>query len=168
MAEEKLRLFIGTYVDLEPINAVFDYPIRHVEKQNQHITWKFYGETEEKHLPKICENIEKALQQVKTPSILFNRYELWADARFPRLLVLAGDDLTGEATKLYNAFNKNKFRPHITVARFKIKEKPKTLVKLPENLISIHKHVNISEISLIKSTLSPKGSIYEVIKSFKS
>ena len=163
----KIRLFIGSFVELECINAELDCPVRFVSKENLHLTWKFFGDTETGLVPQIFNNIEKITSKISEISINFNRFEIWPNARFPRLLVLAGDDINGEATKLYNAFNHGKFKPHITVARFKVRQRLKSPVMIPESLVFKEKTINFKEIALLSSTLSSKGSIYEEIKTFK-
>lgn len=149
MAEnEKLRLFLGSFVELKGIN-----------KKNLHLTWKFFGETEPVEIPQMLDHIEKITSEISEISINFNRVELWPNLKYPRLMVIAGDDMNGNATKLYTAFNQEKFKPHITVARFKNKQPPESPVFQP-------KTINFNEIALIKSTLSSKGSVYEVYKSW--
>lgn len=164
--ETKLRLFAGSFVEIEPIEAEFEHPIRFVPPENLHLTWKFFGETEQEHIPQIIHKIEKVASQTGDVAINFNRFELWPDARYPRLLVLAGDDVNGNATKLFEALNRKKFRPHITIARFKIKKKPEKLIRLPENLFFEKRQINFKKISLLKSILTPKGSIYDEIRGF--
>jgi len=157
---------IGSFVELESINAEFACPVRFVNKENLHLTWKFFGDTDPDRVLGILDNVEKITSKIKEISINFNRFEIWPNAKFPRLLVLAGDDTNGEATKLYNAFNPGKFKPHITIARFKTRQRLKSPVIMPERLIFKEKTINFKEIVLLSSTLSPKGSIYEKIKTF--
>lgn len=51
-----------------------------------------------------------------------------------------------------------KFTPHITFARVK-KEK----YRLPENIEFSFDSFPVNEVTLFKSTLTPKGSIYEIL-----
>lgn len=164
--KEKLRLFLGSFIDIEPVSAEFDYPIRFVNKENLHLTWKFFGDTEHSQVPKLLSQIEKTISKLDEIAINFNRFELWPNAKFPRLLVLAGDDINGSATELYRAFNKGKFNPHITVARFRLKQKLETPLNIPESLVFKEKQFDFKEISLLHSKLTSKGSIYEAVKTF--
>ncbi len=168
MAEKQtLRLFLGSFVELEGINAEFEHSVRFVKPENLHLTWKFFGDTSKKYLSKILTKIENVISKTGELSINFNRFELWPTPRYPRMLVLAGDDVNGNATELYRAFNKDEFRPHITVARFQLKQKPARPIELPKNLIFSEKVFNFLEISLLSSKLTLQGSIYEAVKTFK-
>jgi len=165
--KQTLRLFLGSFVEFEPIHAEFACPTRFVRPENLHLTWRYFGETGEKELPGILDKIGKTVSNTGEISIKFNRYELWPNARYPRLLVLAGDDVNGNATELYRAFNDGKFRPHVTVARFKLKQRLAQPVELPNGAEFPEEIINFREISLLSSTLTPKGSIYGTIKSYK-
>lgn len=163
---ETHRLFLGSFVDLELIEAEFSVPIRFVSQKNLHITWNFFGDTQNSQIPGIETRINEISSKIDEISINFNRFELWPNPKFPRLLVLVGDDVNGNATKLYKTFNKRKFNPHITIARLKLKQKPESPIKLPEKLIFPERQISFSKISLIKSTLSPSGSVYSEIRTF--
>jgi len=182
-----LRLFLGSFVDIqeffdydslqENLKDHFKCPIRYVERPNLHMTWKFIGNTNNDVLPEFIGLIKNTVSGVSDILINFNQFEIWPNSKAPRQLVITGKDLNGNATEFYNRLNagiqkfgikkeKRKFNPHITLARFKLKEKPEKRFILPEKFTLNEKKINFKEIVLIKSILGPKGSTYKEIKKF--
>ena len=185
--KKNIRLFLGSFVDInkfyahdgmqEKLKKHFDCPVKFVEKQNIHLTWKFIGEADSVLIPDFTNIIESAASKFFNISINFDKFEIWPNTKFPRQLVITGRDLNGNATDLHEILNtgfqkfgvkeeKRKFNPHITIARFKLKQKPEHPVLLPPWLAFNEAKIDFTDISLIKSFLTPKGSIYEEIKKF--
>ena len=184
---EKIRLFIGSYPDkpvisedkLTELSNLFGFPVRFTPKEKLHLTWKFIGEIPDSKLSEVQEITEESVQKISEINISFDKFELWPNKRNPSLLVLCGSDLTGNATTFHNKLDKNlekigvkrenrKFKPHLTVARFKLKQKPEETISIPEELIPDSDIAGFSSVSIIKSTLAPKGSIYEVLKNYSA
>jgi len=182
---KKIRLFIGSYVEFsiineENINKLCEYfmcPIKFVEKNNIHLTWKFIGDIEAEKLEEVQAILEETSIKVSDILINFEKFEIWPSGKRPSLLVLTGRDLNGNATKLHQkldkkfeklkiAREKRKFLPHITVARFKIKQKPAEKFVLPDWLLFDKISVRFSQLSLFQSTSTDSGSLYTSLKDF--
>lgn len=181
----KIRLFIGTRAEFpiikdEYINKLcehFPCPIKIIEKSNIHLTWKFIGEIDAKKLDKIQSSVEEILIKISDVNINFDKFEIWPSGKRPSLIVLTGRDLNGNATKLHRkldkkfeklkiAREKRNFIPHITVARFKIKQKPAEQFILPDWLMFNSTDVIFSDISIFQCNSTKNGSVYTPIKTF--
>lgn len=182
---KKMRLFIGSYAKFsiikeENINKLHEYfpcPIKFIEKPNIHLTWKFIGEIEAEKLDEIQNIVEEIVEKNFDIRINFDKYEIWPSGKRPSLLVLTGRDLNGDATKLHQKLDKKfeklkitrekrRFLPHITVARFKIKQRPAEKFVLPEWLSFNELDVKFSELMIFQCNSTENGSIYTPLKSF--
>lgn len=183
---KNIRLFVGTPISLEfltpalssKIQEHLNVPMKWVEKENIHITWKFIGDTNPDNIELIKSNLQEAASSANDIVINFKKIEIWPNKRSPRQLVVVGDDTNGNGAKLYSDINhklvelgiteeKRKFNPHITISRFKNKHIPVMPIVLPDWLEIEELKINISHIDLIQSALTPKGSIYTVLKSYQ-
>ncbi len=181
------RLFLASFVDAEnfydyedvqkKLPEFFNCRLKFVEKENLHLTWKFIGETENSAISEIIDFIEKTVSETPEITVNFDKFQVWPDLSYPKQLVITGDDMENTGSGLYEALNtglkpfgikkdKRKFNPHITVARFRLKQKPKEKMDIPDWLDFRSKKIVFNRLGLIKSRLTPNGSIYETIKNF--
>ncbi|MFH0703324.1 MAG: RNA 2',3'-cyclic phosphodiesterase [bacterium] len=185
---KNMRLFLASFVDfikIDPKNSFYkieDYfgcVIKPVKKENIHITWKFIGEIEESYISKIQTKINEIIDksfkfQIE---IKFQKIEIWPNTRYPRQIVLVGEDIDKKGSAFCRLLNKNllkigiteeqkNFNPHITLARFKKQEKIEKISYLLEELNFESVLLEFNKIDIVKSTLCQQGSIYEIIKSF--
>ena len=139
--------------------------VKWVEKENLHITLKFLGETDKKT------DIEKKIKEIENR---FSPFEVSLKdiGAFPtpkraRILWIGVEEGMEKLCELFKAIDNKtaelgfeeetrKFTPHITFARVK-KEK----YSLPENINFSFDPFPVNEVVLFKSTLTPKGAIYE-------
>lgn len=148
--------------------------IKFVEKENLHLTLKFFGEIDDYKVSKI----NKTLKEFKFEKI---NCELGSVGFFPSsnyirvvwiALEPAGklkemqekiEDLLAE-----QSFKEEKrFESHVTLARVKfIKNKEEFIKKIKEAKVK-EIEFQVDSFSLRKSTLTKKGPIYETIKEFK-
>ncbi|MDD3013728.1 MAG: RNA 2',3'-cyclic phosphodiesterase [Candidatus Gastranaerophilales bacterium] len=183
---DNIRLFVGTYINLDflfPENELnilqeqFDNSIKWVEKENIHLTWKYIGDLENNKLDQVITNLHAAANSINDITVILKKVVIWPNNKFPRQLVIIGDDTNGNATKLYKDINlklvnlgvkkeKRSFNPHITLARFRLKNKPSEPFNIPDGFKFDEVKFDISNINLIQSSLTPKGSIYNVLNSF--
>ncbi|MEW6555730.1 MAG: RNA 2',3'-cyclic phosphodiesterase [Elusimicrobiota bacterium] len=182
-----MRLFVTVGISAENKNRISEvqsalkknqYDIKWTELGNLHLTLKFLGEVEENKIAEITEKLKNAIADTKKFEIIFYKLGIFPNNRFPRVLWVGVEngeqELKSLSEKIETAleplgFEKEKraFSAHLTLGRFR---SPKNNEKLVEILkkIQIEKMLNsVSEILLIKSTLTPKGPIYETIKEFK-
>ena len=142
--------------------------------KTSHITLKFLGEVQ----PNNADKIIKILKETK-----FQKFDVSLDSMgiFPSddyiRVVWVGlnpEDNILELQKnidesLKDLFKKEKgFKAHITLARVKYVEDKKSFVEHLKKIKIENKKIEVKDFRLIKSTLSPKGSIYEDLAVFNS
>ena len=174
-----MRLFIAIKLSIEQLNEVknvqkeFDTLIHGSKSSDFHLTLKFLGEIDEKLLP----NIIDALNKVKIDEInlILSNIGVFPGNNNPRVLWVGlnnDDNLAALEKNISNALSflnlkeDHKFHPHITLYRIKeIKDKQKFLSKLKNT--DVKKIASkTSGFTLYKSTLTPNGPIYDVVKEF--
>jgi 2'-5' RNA ligase len=183
---DNIRLFIGTYINpdillpeskLLQMQEYFSAPLKLVKKENIHFTWKFIGNADYELLDNVANTLQEIVKTASNIEVTFKKVELWPDDKFPRQLVVIGEDINGNADQLYKSLNhgfaklgikkeKRSFNPHITLARFKLRSRPPEPFNIPEWLEFDGVKINFSKINLIQSTLNPAGSIYKILKSY--
>jgi 2'-5' RNA ligase len=143
--------------------------VKWVEKENLHITLKFLGETDKKN------GIEKKIKEIENR---FSPFEVSLKniGAFPtpkraRILWVGVEEGMDNLIELFRAIDNKTaelgfeketrtFTPHITFARVK-----KGKYSLPENINFSFDPFPVNEVVLFKSTLTPKGAIYEPLSS---
>lgn len=132
-----------------------------------HLTLKFLGGVTEDKAPIIKENIKKI--KFEPFSIYLDKIGFFPTENYIRVVWLGLkplDKINELQQKIDNSlisiFPKDKkFHPHITLCRIKfIKDKPKFIENL-KNIEIEEKKIDINKFKLIKSTLTPKGPVYE-------
>lgn len=173
-----IREFLASLIDLKP--AIDGVNI--VSKQNLHITLKFLGEVEEKLIPKIKEILHVLTRDFYPFKLKITRPGVFPDRDKPRVIWIGTEnkEVLKSLTKRIDeslsviGFQKEtrEFKAHITLARVKNHKNGRYLF---EKLIDKYRQLSIEhrqfefsveEFVLMKSTLTPNGSIYEVIERF--
>jgi 2'-5' RNA ligase len=177
----QMRCFVAIDID-EQIRKMIaklqediaDYDVKLVEPNNLHFTLKFFGEIDKDKIRIIENKLEKI-------SSIFKPFEisiLGVDA-FPSLGYIKVIWLGVENKELYDlqkaiegefsgVFKSEEPKPHLTIARVRTPKHKKEL----SDFVNKNRHLwagkmQISEIKLKKSYLSPKGPKYEDMKVFK-
>ncbi len=176
-----IRLFIATPIssevekELARIISVLKNaggPVKWVEPSNIHLTLKFLGDTDEKLIPQLKKIIDDIATTYKTVPTTLNTLGAFPNLSRPRVYWIdlrGGDAELGKiAAALDNAIHElgfekenRPFRSHLTLGRVKF---PKNLQRQNEavkNIRVIPVHQVFDRIILFKSTLTPRGSIYE-------
>ncbi|AEF97122.1 RNA 2',3'-cyclic phosphodiesterase [Methanotorris igneus] len=141
--------------------------IKLVEKENLHITIKFLGEIDEEIVEKI-KNLDLSISPIK---VKIKNIGVFPNENYIRVIWLGATnlvDLFKEVDEKLSEIGFKKEReyvPHVTIGRVKFIENKKAL----KDKIEKHRKIDIGEfevksIKLMKSTLTPNGPIYEVIK----
>ena len=151
--------------------------IKFVERENLHITLKFLGEITEEQaeenkniLKKIAEKYKKHEVKVKGigvfPNPNFIRV-IWAGIENDEIIREMAREIEDELAKL--GFKKEgNFVAHITLGRVKfVKDKLGLTMKLKELANEDFGSFVVDAIELKKSTLTPKGPIYETLARFE-
>ncbi len=151
--------------------------LKMVEPENVHITLKFLGNVEESLVNRIVEAISNSCQDVSPFKISLKGCGGFPHLGRPRVVWIGvsegGEELKRIASSLEEELHKlgfekerREFVPHLTIARVK-----GNVGRLPEilrgNVNRKFGEFEVREIRLMKSTLTPKGPIYEVIRSVK-
>ncbi len=143
--------------------------IKPISPENLHITLKFLGEIDED----MGSDLKQALARLKPGKIkislkgigVFPSREyirvIWIGCESPELLKL-GEEINELLFPI--GFKKENFSPHITIARAKRKVNISNFLDENEN-IEIGEF-KAKEIKLKKSTLFPKGPVYETVDTF--
>lgn len=160
--EEAKILISSLYDDLKTPSSV-----KWVKKENLHITLKFLGETDKKDA--IKEKI-KEVEEVSSPfKVSLKGVGAFPSPKRAKILWIGVEEGAINLKNLFVALENNvqdlgfekemrKFTPHITFARVK-----KDKYSLPENVDFSLDSFLVNEVTLFKSTLTPKGPIYEII-----
>jgi 2'-5' RNA ligase len=142
-----------------------------VEKDNFHMTLKFLGEIEEKKLEGIKKIIEIVANKFHNFEINLKEFGFFPNEKNPRVFFLSTDKeeaLKTIATNLEEELEnigfpkENRFKSHITLARFKSRKNLDCLKRKIKE-VAIQEKFTINGITLFKSTLTKYGPIYEEI-----
>jgi 2'-5' RNA ligase len=136
-----------------------------VEKENMHITLSFLGEKKESEINEIKNKIDKVAKNSYKREAILTKIKFIPNENFIRVIavdVVGLDDLSKSIEKEVGGDVKP---PHLTLFRVKNVKDKKTLLEFRK--IDINERIFIDKISIMKSTLTPKGPVYEVIHSFE-
>ncbi|MBM3249284.1 MAG: RNA 2',3'-cyclic phosphodiesterase [Candidatus Omnitrophica bacterium] len=153
--------------------------VKWVEPENIHLTLKFLGERDDKRVEKIKELLDEACAGRKPFLMRLDKVGAFPSLNSPRVIwvsVREGDteakeiaaDLEEKICRLGIPKEERPFQSHITIARLRSPQNRQPLVQelkkledkpLPENL-----GFTVKKITLFKSTLTPKGPVYESLK----
>ena len=175
-----IRAFIAVEVEAFPDIRAFmrdlkgtKARIKTVEPENLHITLKFLGDIEERK----AEELADALESIETPPLSFDIRSAGAfpDIRNPKV-IWAGIEEDGSLSSLQKEVeeicaslgferDKRRFSPHLTVGRVKDRN-TKGIRPVVERYSDVHfGTVDVREIKLKRSVLTPQGPIYSDIAS---
>ncbi|GAQ95634.1 2'-5' RNA ligase [Thermodesulfovibrio aggregans] len=182
-----MRLFLAIELPMEVREFLaeltkFQLPmegINVVQKENFHITLKFLGEVEEKVIPHLI-NVLRVVAgefsnfKIKTthPGVFPDRVKprvIWIGTENSDTLKLLAKRIDEELSCLGFQREEREFKPHITLARVKNQRNGKYFFEKISKKFSDHPRYfefQVKEFALMKSTLTPKGSIYSVLEMF--
>ncbi|CAB49026.1 RNA 2',3'-cyclic phosphodiesterase [Pyrococcus abyssi] len=163
----KAQEFIGTR----------DAKIKFVERENLHITLKFLGEIDEATAQEIKEILAEIAKRHKKHEVRVKGIGVFPNPNYIRV-IWAGVENDEEIRKIAEEIDKalsklgfkreEKFIPHVTIGRVKfVKDKLGLAEKLRELSNEDFGTFRVEAIELKKSTLTPKGPIYETLARFE-
>lgn len=184
MSQIRAFLAIDLDDDLKPkINKIIrefkqiDANIKYVDLQNLHFTLKFFGDIDTEGIDIIAEKIEKVIKDFDSFNIKIkgcgafpnkNRIKvIWVGLDEDEILKNLHDRLDKEFHAIGFDLDK-KFSSHLTIGRMrsaKGKDKVKEILETFDDVDIGTMEVN--SIILKKSTLTPKGPIYEDLIEFR-
>lgn len=147
--------------------------IKLVERQNLHFTLKFLGDVEESRLDVVKTTMEKVLKEFRPFSMYLRGLGAFPRINRPNVIWVGVEDgrevFVEIAKKLDNALSKHGFRregrrfePHLTIARVKgySGDLPEVIRRIGDVEVG---QLKVDEVRLKKSTLTPKGPIYDTL-----
>jgi 2'-5' RNA ligase len=153
--------------------------VKWVQPQNIHLTLKFLGERDDKKIEKIMQILEETAKDKNCFQIRIWSLGAFPKINFPRVIWVGidqGDNETKEIAKdLEERIAKigipkedRPFSSHITIGRTRSTLNREKLVeglnKLADYFVENKLEFTAVKITLFKSTLTPQGPIYEVLK----
>ena len=177
------RTFVAIRINISKQTAAFfndikfllkDEKIKWVDPWNMHLTLFFLGDTEEKLIPEISEELKLELKGIRSFKLKCKKLGLFKNINNPRVLWF-GLEEEQELLELklkvdnviksfgYRVENK-KFVPHLTLGRVKFLKNKRLL----ESIVEKYKDQTIQEFEVgelifYESKLTPKGSVYSVL-----
>lgn len=152
--------------------------IKWVNENNLHITLKFLGDTPDKDVSHIIQNLGKSLEGTKRFQFRIEGFGYFGNSRFPRVLWFGIED-EGQLQQLYSQINKGLesfgtpeksdiFKPHLTVGRVKEFRSMNKLFELEAEFAGkTFQTALVGEIILYESFLKPTGPVYKVVEKFE-
>lgn len=144
--------------------------LKKVEKENLHLTLKFFGEIDDKKINEIKEKIKDfKFEKIKCNLGTIGVFPSSSFIRVVWVSLEPQDKIKELAKKINEKLNSrdDRFESHITLARIKfLKNKKEFIEKLKEIKVNPIE-MTIDSFSLKKSTLTEKGPVYETIIEFK-
>ncbi|MCM8781418.1 MAG: RNA 2',3'-cyclic phosphodiesterase [Candidatus Omnitrophica bacterium] len=153
--------------------------VKWVEAKNIHLTLKFLGEVDEEKIDKVIRILEETARDKDRFYIHLNSCGAFPNLKFPRVIWVGIDKGNVETTQIAISLEeklaklgipkeKRPFSSHITLGRVKSglnrQRLNEELTRIEKNLSFPTQEYQIKKIALFKSTLTPNGPIYEVIK----
>ena len=149
--------------------------IRWIPLDNIHLTLSFLGNISDKDIPNIVQSLENCITS-KYFKIKIESRGVFPSANFPKILWIGigkgADELTllqKEIERSVRKFNKisrkEKFKPHITIARIR-RSRLKIDVLPFLNTVYSPIELDITSICLYESILLPEGSRYTILTEF--
>jgi len=149
---------------------------RWTQPEGIHLTLKFLGEVPDPKVKEVCGRL-KNLGQFEAFSVQVKGFGFFPDARRPRVMwvgVEALSSLSRLAEQVEEAMQgigfareKRAYRPHLTLARFRVPQPQPALQAL---LVTEQEqelgNIEVSEFYLFESKLSPKGAEYRKVERF--
>jgi 2'-5' RNA ligase len=149
---------------------------RWTQPEGIHLTLKFLGEVSDRKVREVCDSL-KRLGKFEAFAIGLRGFGFFPDARHPRVFWVGVEALAGlsrlaeqiEEAMRANGFAREEraFRPHLTLARFRVPQPQPTLQALlaqqGEQKLG---NFEVSEFFLFESKLSPQGAEYRKVERF--
>jgi len=176
-----MRLFIAVELPEKVRDILIDaqkrirFPGKATLVNDFHLTLKFLGEVEDKKVPDIISVLSKI--SFKPFDISLSGIGVFPNKNSPRVLWvgMSPEDKVSALQKDIDSATLGvcfaqgqEFHPHITLSRIKFIDDKKAFASAIDNTSIEKVSFKVSSFKLIRSTLTPKGPIYEVLKDFKS
>ena len=167
--------FVRIYEDLKsscPLDK-----IKWVELENIHITFQFFGETDERKIESIKELLAKIADTHSSFSLNINDVGIFGSSYKPRViwfgiekseqLISLAADVLDQVQSLGFVRDRQNFVPHLTIGRIKFIEDKKRFQEVISRYESIEiQEQKVDQFYLIESILRQQGPEYKILESF--
>ena len=180
-----LRCFIA--IDVEKTDKIEKFwkevseagaDLKMVEMENLHITLKFLGSTDEKKIDEIesvmrksTEGIQPFVVRLKGVGFFPNERKIrviWIGIEDGGKLVKIAKDMEEGLARIGFSREEKEFSPHLTIARVKSQKRKEELLRIIDKYRRFEfGEIEVSNIRLKKSELTPKGPIYTTLREVK-
>lgn len=178
---EDIKIFIDNLINLKSSVDGINF----VKKENLHLTLKFLGEVGIDLIPLIVKSLKNLAKEfppftlkISHPGVFPDKVKprvIWMGLEYSEILKDLAVRVDEETYKFCIEKEKREFKSHITIARVKnfqngIRMFEKICKTFRDNNFTDNDlkkpHFTVKEFVLMKSTLTPGGSIYEVLERF--
>ncbi|MFH1194068.1 MAG: RNA 2',3'-cyclic phosphodiesterase [bacterium] len=179
------RLFIALEIPENVLDKVItirdeiygeDRFVRWEGKEKLHITLKFLGDVEESKTELIIDALKETANKYRKIKCSFNKFGiffkdhilriLWGEIEYENHLNDIVNEIEDRMEKIGFSKEKRRFKAHFTILRIKGREDKEKINKFVQHNFDKIDYT-AENISLIKSELLPKGSVYKRIETFK-
>jgi 2'-5' RNA ligase len=178
---DSLRTFIAVELDkqiIEELTRALNLlketqgDVKWVTPPNAHITLKFLGSVDEQKIDKINKVIQESVSAYRPFSLTMQSLGAFPTLSSPKVIWIGAlseennlekltQTLETKLVSLHFPKEKRDFKSHITIGRVRSNKNKAGLINLLQTLEIAKKEMLVKTVTLFKSTLSPKGSIYE-------
>ena len=142
--------------------------------ENIHLTLKFFGNVEVERIPRISEAAERVVKQFPEFQIGVGETGVFPRASRPQVLWVGVSDPNGQLSALQEKFESEcaiegfekenrAYRPHLTIARLRRPDGARQLADAHLAMKFEQIKIDLKELVVFRSELSPKGSKYTAI-----
>ncbi len=142
-----------------------------------HCTMKFLGPVDVVKTDEIASAVRRIVEGTPAFRVTYESVGAFPNRRAPRVVWIGCSEQSGVLVKLVEELEKDlvrfgfereekTFKPHITIGRIKDPADAKHLTPMLESLTFEPLTVQVNDIVLMKSDLTPRGSLYTTLQEF--
>lgn len=172
--DEKLK---GKISEVQRQIAESNAPIKFVEPENLHFTFKFFGEISPEKAQNIRGIMEKKIKDYRPFEIFIKGVGVFPNLGYIRVIWLGVED-PGNFSQMQKGFDEEfvkmgfkkerSYTPHLTMGRVKGAKNKDELVSILKELQNLEiGRMDVKQIVMKKSELTPAGPIYTNIGEFE-
>ncbi|MFN0199551.1 MAG: RNA 2',3'-cyclic phosphodiesterase [Planctomycetaceae bacterium] len=178
-----IRAFIGIAIRVSPSlrKLLRDFEllgngIKIVSEQNLHVTLKFLGDVSEEQIAKVDRLLAEIVPRYRSHRISLARVGafphvqrpsvVWIGMQPAELLIALAEEIERESRLIGFEPEQRAFSPHLTIGRVKFRPPQKLFDLMRKHEQTVFGDVEIDEVRLYSSELTPQGPKYAVLKEY--